>query len=126
VIQFTIRLRKDRRRDDRTGDAHATQALPGARHEQECGGTPIGRPAATTIHRWIRAGDLDRDLDDESVRYGLRAPESTKLDAYKPIIEARLAVYPELSSVRLLDEIRASRFVSRLVRFRSTLTETKG
>jgi transposase-like protein len=52
-----------------------------------------------TIHRWIRAGDLDRDLDDDPVRYGPRAPGSTKLDAYKPIIEARLAVYPELSSV---------------------------
>jgi transposase len=32
----------------------------------------------------------------------------TKLDPYKPIIEARLAAYPELSAVRLLDEIRAA------------------
>ena len=23
-----------------------------------------------TVHRWIRGGDLDRDLDDEAVRYG--------------------------------------------------------
>jgi transposase-like protein len=61
-----------------------------------------------TIHRWIRAGDLDRDLDDEPVRYGPRAPVPTKLDAFKPIIEARLAAYPELSAVRLLDEIRAA------------------
>ncbi|HZY96055.1 MAG TPA: helix-turn-helix domain-containing protein, partial [Candidatus Cybelea sp.] len=53
-----------------------------------------------TIHRWIRAGDLDRDLDDEPVRYGPRAPVPTKLDAFKPIIEARLAAYPELSAVR--------------------------
>ena len=36
-----------------------------------------------TIHRWIRAGDLDRDLDDEPVRYGPRPPVPTKLDAYK-------------------------------------------
>ena len=61
-----------------------------------------------TIHRWIRAGDLDRDLDGEPVRYGPRSPVPPKLDAYKPIIEARLAVYPELSAVRLLDEIRAA------------------
>jgi transposase len=27
-----------------------------------------------TIHRWIRAGDLDRDLDDEAVRHGPRPP----------------------------------------------------
>ena len=61
-----------------------------------------------TIHRWIRAGELDRDLDGAAVRYGPRPPGPTKLDAYKPIIEARLASYPELSAVRLLDEIRAA------------------
>jgi transposase len=61
-----------------------------------------------TIHRWIRDGDLDRDLDAEPVQYGPRPPVATKLDAYKAIIETRLAVYPELSAVRLLDEIRAA------------------
>ena len=61
-----------------------------------------------TIHRWIRSGDLDRDLDTTAVRYGQRRPLPTKLDAYKAIIEARLAAYPELSAVRLLDEIRAA------------------
>jgi transposase len=61
-----------------------------------------------TIHRWIRSGDLDRDLDGEPVRYGPRPSGATKLDRYKPIIEARLAAYPELSAVRLLDEIRAA------------------
>lgn len=61
-----------------------------------------------TIHRWIRSGALDRDLDSEAVRYGPRRPVPTKLDEYKPIIEARLAAYPELSAVRLLDEIRAA------------------
>jgi transposase len=61
-----------------------------------------------TIHRWIREGDLERDLDAEAVRYRTRPKVATKLDAYKPIIEARLTAYPELSSVRLLDEIRAA------------------
>jgi transposase len=61
-----------------------------------------------TIHRWIRAGDLDRDLDDAAVRYGPRPPVPTKLAAYHPIIEARLAAYPALSAVRLLEEIRAA------------------
>jgi len=59
-----------------------------------------------TIHRWIRAGDLDRDID--TLRYGPRAPVPTKLAPYKPIIEARLTAYPALSAVRLLDEIRAA------------------
>jgi hypothetical protein len=61
-----------------------------------------------TIHRWIRDGELDRDPHDEAVRYGPRPPIPTKLDAFKPIIETRLAAYPELSAVRLLDEIRAA------------------
>jgi len=61
-----------------------------------------------TIHQWIRSGELDRDLDGESVHYGPRPPMPTKLDPYKPIIEARLGAYPELSAVRLLDEIRAA------------------
>ena len=64
-----------------------------------------------TIHRWIRDGDLERDVDAEAVRYGPRPLVATKLDAYKPIIEARLTAYPELSSVRLLDEIRAAGYV---------------
>jgi transposase len=42
------------------------------------------------------------------VPYGPRPPIRTKLDRYKPIIEARLAAYPELSAVRLLEEIRAA------------------
>jgi transposase len=61
-----------------------------------------------TIHRWIRDGELDRDLDADALRYGPRPPVPTKLDPYKPIIEARLAAFPELSAVRLLDEIRAA------------------
>lgn len=61
-----------------------------------------------TIYRWIRAGDLDRDLDAATVRYGPRPPVPTKLDAYKPIVDARLAAYPALSAVRLLQEIRAA------------------
>jgi len=61
-----------------------------------------------TIHRWIRDGELDRDLDGEPVRYGPRRPVATKLDAYRSIVEARLAAYPQLSAVRLLEEIRAA------------------
>jgi transposase len=63
-----------------------------------------------TIPRWIRDGDLDRDLGVTPVRYGPRRAVPTKLDAYKPIIETRLAAYPQLSAVRLLAEIRAAGF----------------
>ena len=61
-----------------------------------------------TMHRWIRDGDLDRDLDVAVARYGPRPSVATKLDAYKAIIEAPLVAYPELSAVRLLAEIRAA------------------
>ena len=63
-----------------------------------------------TIYRWIREGELDRDLEGEPVRYGPRRAVPTKLDAYKAIIETRLAAYPQLSAVRLLAEIRAAGF----------------
>ena len=61
-----------------------------------------------TIHRWIRDGDLDRDLDAMPVAYGPRQPLPTKLDPFRPILEARLTAFPALSAIRLLEEIRAA------------------
>lgn len=61
-----------------------------------------------TLYRWIREGDLDRDLDEHPVQYGPRPPVPTKLDPYKPLIQERLKAFPELSSVRLLEEIQAA------------------
>jgi transposase len=60
-----------------------------------------------TIRRWIKEGFLDRDLD-ELPRYRTRPPRPTKLDPYKELIHTRLASYPELSAVRLLEEVRAA------------------
>ena len=60
-----------------------------------------------TINRWIKKGELDRDLDAPP-RYGPRPGVASKLDPYKPIIETRLAALPELTSIRLLEEIRAA------------------
>jgi len=61
-----------------------------------------------TIHRLIRSGQLERDLDAEPVRYKPRPPVATKLGPYKAIIAARLEAYPRLSAVRLLEEVRAA------------------
>ena len=33
-----------------------------------------------TIYRWIRSGELDRDLSAAGVHYSARAPVATKLD----------------------------------------------
>ena len=58
-----------------------------------------------TIRRWIDGGELDRDLN-EPPHYTPRPPVAKKLDPYKEIICTRLEAYPELSSVRLMEEIR--------------------
>lgn len=61
-----------------------------------------------TVYRWIQAGELDRDLDAESVRYKRRPRVARKIDSYRAIIRARLEEYPELTAVRLFEEIRAA------------------
>ena len=78
-----------------------------------------------TIHRWIRDGELDRDLDIEPVRYGPRRPVPTKLDAYRPIIETRLAAYPALSAVRLLAEIRAAGFTGSYTQLKAFVRQVR-
>ena len=42
------------------------------------------------------------------MRYRPRAPQPSKLDPFKEIIRTRLADYPELSAVRLFDELKAA------------------
>lgn len=78
-----------------------------------------------TVHRWIRSGDLDRDLETMPVRYGPRRPAPTKLDAYKAIIETRLVAYPELSAVRLLAEIRAAGYVGSYTQLKAFVRQVR-
>jgi len=78
-----------------------------------------------TIHRWIRDGELDRDLDTTLVRYGPRRAVPTKLDAYKAIIATRLAAYPELSAVRLLAEIRAAGFAGSYTQLKAFVRQVR-
>ena len=63
-----------------------------------------------TIYNWIEAGELERDPDDTTVRYGPREPRPTKIGPYKQYIERRLADYPELSAAQLFREIRQDGF----------------
>lgn len=77
-------------------------------------GEPIARLAKRlrigrrTIHRLIATKQLERDLDAGRAGYRPRPRVARKIDAYKPVIEERLRQYPQLSSVRLLEEIRAA------------------
>ena len=61
-----------------------------------------------TVYYWVETGQLDRELDDEPVRYRARPPVARKVDAYRGIVETRLAEYPKLSAVRLFEEIKAA------------------
>jgi DNA-binding transcriptional regulator LsrR (DeoR family) len=61
----------------------------------------------TTIYRWIRSGQLDRNMDEDLVRYAPRAPVPWKLDC-KAIISARLNQYPELSAAPPFEEVEAA------------------
>lgn len=61
-----------------------------------------------TVYHWIETGQLDRELDNEAVRYTPRPPVQRKIDPFCPIVLARLAEYPKLSATRLRDEIRAA------------------
>lgn len=57
-----------------------------------------------TIHYWLASGQLDRPI----VRPVGYPPRPTKLDRYKAIIRERLESYPELSAVRLYEEVMAA------------------
>jgi transposase len=61
-----------------------------------------------TVYHWIESGQLDRELDSAPVQYTARPAVACKIDAFRAVIDARLAEFPRLTSTRLFDEIRAS------------------
>lgn len=61
-----------------------------------------------TMYHWIETQQLDRELDDEIVRYKARPPVTKKIDPYRGIIQERLEEFPLLSAKRLFDEVRAA------------------
>ncbi len=65
------------------------------------------QPAVTDQDRTIRH-ELDRDLSSGRSRYSPRPPVPHKLAPYTGIIAARLEEFPELSTKRLFDEVRAA------------------
>src|SRR6266699_3888554 len=75
-----------------------------------------------TLYRWLAQGKLDGDLDATTVRYPARR---TKLDPYKPLIEERLTTYPELTAVRLFDEVQAAGYAGRLTQLRDFVRQIR-
>lgn len=64
-----------------------------------------------TIYHWIETDQLDRELDDEAVRYGPRPRVVRQLDPFYELITVRLNEFPKLTAMRLFDEIRAAGYV---------------
>lgn len=75
----------------------------------------VGR---TTMYRWIKAGLLDQPIEEIKARYGPRPRGPTKLDPFKPLIQARLTEFPWLSGVRLFAECRAAGYVGGVTQLR--------
>ncbi|HYK94863.1 MAG TPA: IS21 family transposase [Candidatus Dormibacteraeota bacterium] len=75
-----------------------------------------------TLYRWLAQGKLDGDLDATTVRYPARR---TKLDPYKPLIAERLTTYPELTAVRLFDEVQAAGYAGRLTQLRDFVRQIR-
>jgi transposase len=67
------------------------------------------------IYKWIAHGDLDRDLDPTAIRYPRR---TTRLDPYHALIRQRLETFPELTAVRLFDEVRAAGYPGSLTQLK--------
>jgi transposase len=74
------------------------------------------RVSRRTIHYWLATGQLERDLTAPSnIHY---PPRPTKLDPYQAIIRERLDVYPELTAVRLFEEVRAAGYPGSLTQLK--------
>jgi transposase len=78
-----------------------------------------------TVYHWIETGQLDRDLDDQAVRYTPRPAVSRRLDPYRGIIQARLQAYPLLTAQRVFEEIRASGYAGGYTRVKDYVREIR-
>ncbi len=67
------------------------------------------------IYNWIAHGDLDRAVELGSVRY---PPRPTQLDPYHDLIRQRLETYPDLTAVRLFEEVRAAGYPGSLTQLK--------
>jgi transposase len=75
------------------------------------------------IYHWIASAQLTRDVDAPPVRHA--APRATKLDRYKPIIGERLTTYPELSAVRLYEEVKAAGYAGGITQVRDYVARVR-
>ncbi|MDB4917697.1 MAG: Transposase [Gemmatimonadetes bacterium] len=75
------------------------------------------------VHCWIATGQLTRDLTAATPRRS--SPRATQLDSFHPIITARLEAYPELSAVRIYDELRAAGYPGGITQVREYVARVR-
>jgi transposase len=78
-----------------------------------------------TINRWIDSGQLDREVESGQVPRPARSAPPTKLEPFKQIVLARLEKYPELTTVRLFEEIRAAGYTGGLTQLKIFVQEIR-
>ena len=76
-----------------------------------------------TVYHWLTTGQLTGDLATAAPRQRVGRP--LKLAPYTPIIQERLAVYPELSAVRLFDEVRAAGYAGGITQLRDYVARVR-
>lgn len=76
-----------------------------------------------TVYHWLATGQLDRDLSVPAPRTA--APRPSQLDPFKPIIAERLGTYPELSAIRLFDEVRAAGYPGGITQLRDYVARVR-
>ena len=75
------------------------------------------------VHHWIATGQLTRDVDTAPPRQ--YPPRCTQLDPFTGIITTRLATYPELSAVRLYEEVRAAGYPGGITQVREYVARVR-
>ena len=78
-----------------------------------------------TINRWLVEGQLDRDVETGQVPPPVRRSRPTKLDPFKAIIQARLERYPELTAVRLFEELKATGYTGGISQLRDYVAQVR-
>jgi transposase len=78
-----------------------------------------------TINRWLGQGQLDRDVGSGEISPPTRRSRPPKLEAFKGIIHARLDKYPELTAVRLFDEVKAAGYRGGITQLRDYVARVR-
>lgn len=76
-----------------------------------------------SVYHWITTGQLERDLSGSGLR--VRVTRPTQLEPYRAILTTRLGTYPELSAVRLFEEVRAAGYPGGITQLRDYVAQIR-